>query len=277
MGQPGNATFAFNLRYLRRPTTARDEGWSGFLRVGGRTSEAFFANGVARLNELNASVRFEQIADTWVSAVFTLTNRLDVEVTADIMFSCSTAATTINFQEQQPGVFNFESWSLKLMRYSLGGVPCNTLGRFSPARDSWDSARSFVGTTDGVSFAWTGRSVPAGASVELNTIFGVGDAPRWPTPVATPSAVASMTRSPTRSSPPRTEAPALPDATGLSSGAKTSSSRSGVIAGVAVGSVAVTIVIIAVVWCLVHRKPGPAADDELESELVSEFREGLYT
>jgi hypothetical protein len=281
MGQPGNSTWAFNLRYLRKATTARDEGWGGLVRLQGRTRETFFSNGVARLPELNATVAFEQIADTWVAAVFTLTNQLDVDVVADLMFSCATAASTINFQELAPGVFHFDGWDLKLMRYSLGGVPCNTLDRFTPSRDSWESARSFVGQTDGISFAWTGRSVPAQGSIELRTIFGVGDNPRWPTPVPTASTIprASATRSPTRSAVPQTEAPALPDATAVVPGSKSSSGLSaGAIAGVAVGAAALVAITAVAVYCLVHRKPGPA-DDELEKELVSEpaFRGGIYT
>ena len=294
MGQAGNATYAFNLRYLRRGTTTRDEGWTGLLRVNGRGTETYFSRGVARLNEINATVRIEQISDGWIAAVFTITNRLDIPVAADLLFGCDTAADTINFQELAAGNFRFttqvsptlvDTWDLKIMRYRANGAPCNTIDRFTPNRESWEAARSFAGHADSVSFAWVNREVSPRGMIELRTIFGVGDQPRWPTPVATPSVNAPPSATASRSRTPvltQTQRTPVPEATLAGSEPGLVSPKSGMsggaIAGVVVAVVAVVAIAGVAAWCFVHRKPTFAEDDELQAELVSEPEfKGLYT
>jgi hypothetical protein len=287
MGQGGNATFAFNLRYQRQATTTRDEGWSGLVRQSGRTSEAFFSSGVARLGDLNATVRFEQLEDAWVRLVFSVNNPLEVAVPIDLLFSCATAATTVSMMAGRVGVLSLPGFELKLIRYSSNGAPVDDLGRFSQWQDSWEgTSGSFSGVTAYVSLAWMERVVPARGVLELATVFGVGTEPVYATRKATASNVPgpSKSRSPTRSaSASLTPIPGGVDPTratgpGVSGAARAGGLSAGAWVGVAVAAVAVVALAAVAVWCFVRRGSGrPEAGDELDDELVGAKVEGLYT
>jgi hypothetical protein len=273
MGQPGNATYAFNLRHLSQQTTARGEGWGGLLRQAGQTTEAYFSNGVARLADLTASVRFVQIFDAAVQMIFTINNPRQSVVDIDLLFSCQTAATSVTMAVMRQGIFHFEGWDLTLVRYPLNGAPVDVLDRWFPAQDSWEAASTYVGAVDGISFSWTGRRVPAGGSLELKAVFAI-DLPTWPSPPAS----ATRTRTPTRTPSPtrsvlRTEAPQLPDATALVAVAKRVV-PTGAIAGIVVSIVVVVVVAIVAIGCVRRRAP----HDEIQDELVGEGAlQSLYT
>jgi hypothetical protein len=281
MGQAGNATFAFNLRHLGLPTTQRDQGWGGLLRVSGRTTEAFFSSGFARLEDLNATLRFEQLRDSTVRLVFTVNNPRDTPVAIDLLFSCATLANRVTMQAMQEGLFHFDGWDLMLVRYP-NGAPCDMLDRFSPYQDSWEASGPWDAPTEGVSFSWLGRRVPAGRTLELATLFVLGtEQPAYATPVATASKIPTATRSPTpsrsRSGTTEPRPPAQTQAGQGGLGAAGGGLSSGSLVGLVVGVVAVVAIAAVAAYCLVQRRV-PHAEDELQEELVGDKAlQSLYT
>jgi hypothetical protein len=270
MAQPGNATFAFNLRYLSGPTTTDDEGWGGLMRVNGQWSEAFFSSGVARLVDLNATVRFDRLADSVVRLVFTVNNPRVTPVDIDLLFSCATTASSVTVSQQ--AVLHFDGgWDMTIIRRALDGAPVDTLERFSPFADSWETTGAFNGRADGVSFSWIGHTVPAKSALELATIFAIGGVPNFPSPMATASQPARATRSrtPTRTSS-RTNAPAVPEATapGTVGASALKALPGGAITGIVIGITAILVFVMTVVCCVV-RKGRRKGDEGIGDELAT--------
>jgi hypothetical protein len=154
-------------------------------------------------------------------------------------------------------------------------APVDTLDRFSPGVDSWEDFGSFDGSAEYLSFSWIDKRAPAGGSLELAIIFGLGtppvfaSRPAWishpprQTARATPSRTASMSRLPEMTE-------ALANASPPAFGRRKMST--GAVAGLAVVGIAVAAV------CYLVRRTGPKPVDEMQDELVDQRPlEGLYT
>jgi hypothetical protein len=216
-----------------------------------------------------------------VRLVFTISNAREQAADVDLMFSCVTAARTVTVPARGgTGILRFGDWNLNLLRSDEDGAPVDTLDRFSPGVDSWDDFGSFDGSAEYLSFSWIGKRAPAGGSLELATIFGLGTPPVF---ASRPASISPPPRQTARATPSRTASlsrlPEMSEATANASPPAFGRSKvsTGAVAGLAVAVVAVVGIAVAAVCCLV-RRTGPKPVDEMQDELVDQRPlEGLYT